>query len=583
MARRKRKSGNPAPNEVVEQKEYVPSIPIPPEIAELKTIEINGKKFTPIEGVKYMHDYLAIFKDIKMVELELGAEEARLVAADAFAELIKADLFFILFFIIGIPSANRKFVIDACKEVQEGEQTTTLDIWARYHYKSSILTIAKVIQKICINPEERICIFSYTRDLAQAFLRSIKQLFENDDMLKEAFPNIFFEEPNKESPLWSVEKGIIVKREGNYKEATVEAWGLMEGMPTGRHFTGRIYDDVETMDIVNTPELIEKVKYAFDMSHNVGSEGDWHCVHGTYYHHDGLLQYIKKSKDIHGKTIYKYRVKPATKDGTASGEPVLLSQADLDKLKMLSTFASQQLCDPTPTKNLRLKSSLIKEVGFEVIPTNLVKFMTIDSAGVRESDRRDGDSWAILCVGFEPKMDDVGASNLFILDAVISPLSLEEANKEIVSMYCRNGRIRQLGVEKVGISSVEIHIVNALRARKKYISIENETLVLLRPGGINKQQRIVNALEWPLNNGKIHISTQVPLAYRERFKTEMDKFPYGKDDGIDALSYAYHMIQGYRFSRGDISVQSQKTKDSWESAFGRRRNELTTANNWMRH
>lgn len=918
MARRGRPKSKPANQqaEVVEKRDYVPSIPMPPEIENLTTIEVNGKKFTPLPDIKYANDYVKIYKLLKMVEIE-HPEEYELVWFETWAELIKTDLFFVLFFVVGIPSANRPFVINACREVQEGQQSNTLDIWARYHFKavdieepvptpkgwmkhgdlnvgdfvfgqdgrpkrviaktpifrntpcykvkfadgyevvvskdhlwevgkrsrrrikgekhkrhykdyrvlsteelakhshqpdnrysvrinqsviypqkslevdpyvlgvwlgdgtsaggditlpdeeiiekirskgfvvnklkakyrwgirglltklkkikvfknkhipkeylqssieqrfellrglmdtdgtcdtrhtatfcninedlangvfelaaslgllprirkhkttfkneqyyffqvsfqsyksfpvfslsrklarssdkeriwrgksivsiepvepratsciqiedtnglyligknfttthnSSILTTAKIIQKICNNPEERICIFSYTRDLAQAFLRSVKQLMENDELLLFGFRDIFYHEPTKESPLWSIDKGIIVKRRGNFKEATVEAWGLMEGMPTGRHFTGRIYDDVETMDIVNTPELIEKVKYAFDMSHNVGSEGDWHCVHGTYYHHDGLLQYIRKSKDIHGKNVYQYRVKPATEDGTANGKPVLLSQEDLDKLKMLSTFASQQLCDPTPTKEIRLRSSLLKEVGFEEIPTNLIKFISIDSAGIRSSDSREGDSWAILCVGFEPKMDDLGASNAYILDATISPLPQEEAFREIVSMYCRNGRIRKLGVEKVGLSSVEIHIINALRARNKIISVENETLVLLRPGGINKQQRIVNALEWPLNNGKIHMSKAVPVSARERLRAEMDKFPYGtRDDGIDALSYAFHMAKNYRFSKGELPQIEQRPEDKWSRAFAKAREQRQiTTNGWMKH
>ena len=42
-------------------------------------------------------------------------------------------------------------------------------------------------------------------------------------------------------------------------------------------------------------------------------------------------------------------------------------------------------------------------------------------------------------------------------------------------------------------------------------------------------------------------STNVPSGYRERLKSEMDKFPYWHDDGIDASSYLYDIMKDYNF------------------------------------
>ena len=71
------------------------------------------------------------------------------------------------------------------------------------------------------------------KPIAQAFLRQIKEEFENNDRLKEAFLDVLYAFPRQSSTdgrpaMWSLDGGIIVKRKSNPKEATVEAHGLLE-------------------------------------------------------------------------------------------------------------------------------------------------------------------------------------------------------------------------------------------------------------------------------------------------------------------------------------------------------------------
>ena len=73
------------------------------------------------------------------------------------------------------------------KEVQAAPDGY-LDLWAREHYKSTIVTFALTIQTILANPEETICIFSHTRPNARKFLRQIKQEFETNARLRDSFP-----------------------------------------------------------------------------------------------------------------------------------------------------------------------------------------------------------------------------------------------------------------------------------------------------------------------------------------------------------------------------------------------------------
>ncbi len=109
------------------------------------------------------------------------------------------------------------------------------------------------------DPEITVGIFSHSRPIAKAFLRQIKREFEGNALLQELFPHI--RPPAKgEKRTWSEDEGIIVKRRTNPKEATIEAWGLVDGQPIGKHFGLLIYDDVVTPESVTTPDMIAKTR-----------------------------------------------------------------------------------------------------------------------------------------------------------------------------------------------------------------------------------------------------------------------------------------------------------------------------------
>ena len=491
-------------------------------------------KFTPNPDCDYKCDYEAVFRDIA---------DGKLEAIPTYRQLILTDLWFILYFVMGIEAANEPFVVDACYEVETGPKTNTLDVWAREHYKSTIITVGETLQYHLKNPEHCTGIFAYARPLAKSFMRAIKVMCETNDFLKQCFPDVLWENPERDAPKWSEDEGLVFKRQSSgRRESTIEAWGLVEGMPTGRHFNRRIYDDIETQDIADNPEQLDKCFSKFEMSDNLGMEGGIERVIGTYYSNYGPIVRIRDKKDLNDDVMYNTRTKAATENAEPDGKPVLLSQERIDKLRMSSHFNSQQLCDPTPVGTRKLDGSLLVTIDKEDIPENLFKFMIVDPAG-------DGsDSWGLMIIGVEPEIDEIGASNVYILDALIDDLGETEGTEAAVKMYLRGGIIDQIGVEKVALSTTEVHIANALAKHRRRISVEDKTLTILKPAGRKKIQRIESALAWPLYNGKIHISSEVPNMYRERFKVEMNQFPFGKhEDGIDALSYIYDMLHDFGF------------------------------------
>ena len=100
--------------------------------------------------------------------------------------------------------------------------------------------LGRTIQQVVCDPEITIAIFSATKPLAQEILGQIKNEFETNEHLKEVFSDVLYGNPRMKGEdgrpaKWSLQRGITVKRKGKPKEATIEAHGLIDGQPTGRH------------------------------------------------------------------------------------------------------------------------------------------------------------------------------------------------------------------------------------------------------------------------------------------------------------------------------------------------------------
>ena len=149
--------------------------------------------------------------------------------------LLKHDLFYLLVYGMNRKDMDNDWLFERCREVQETPDNR-LDLWAREHYKSTIITIGLTIQNVLRNPDITVGIFSHTRPIAKAFLRQIKREWETNILLQTYFP--FIAPPEKSEArtrTWSEDSGLIVRRGGNPKEATIEAWGQLDGQHTGKH------------------------------------------------------------------------------------------------------------------------------------------------------------------------------------------------------------------------------------------------------------------------------------------------------------------------------------------------------------
>lgn len=331
-------------------------------------------------------------------------------------ELAKGDRYFLLVYILNADYAVHPWLYDRTREV-ENAPDGYLDLWAREHFKSTIITYAGVVQEILKDPEITIGIFSHTRPIAKGFLAQIKREFEANEKLKQLFPDICWDNPRADAPTWSMDSGIAVKRKGNPREGTVEAWGLVDGQPTSKHFKLLIYDDVVTIASVTTADQIQKTTDAWDISSNLGSKNDsgeqrrW--MIGTRYNYSDTYHEIMQ------RGAAKPRIYPATDDGTIDGKPVFLSEkAWENKIRDTSLYnlACQQLQNPNAGNMAEFKAEYLRY--YEVRPLTLNVYVMCDYAGGRSSSGSSKTAFSVIGVDH--------SLNKYFLDGACHKMSLTE-------------------------------------------------------------------------------------------------------------------------------------------------------------
>ena len=380
------------------------------------------------------------------------------------AELGRGDRFFLLTHLLNRADAVNQWLYERCREV-EAEPDGCLDLWAREHYKSTIITFAGSIQEIVKDSNITIGIFSHTKPIAKAFLRQIKRELETNEVLKDVYPDILWKEPYRESSLWS-EEGIIVKRNTNPKEATVEAWGLVDGQPTSKHYKLRIYNDVVVKESVSTAEQILKTTDGWELSQNLASTGEklgrqWH--EGTRYH------FADTYKVILDKGVVRQRIYPATDTGTPDGKPVFWNAEVWEEKKKLNGpyhTACQLLLNPLAGSEQDLKPEWIRT--WEVRPLTLNIYILCDPA---DSKEKGTSNTAMAVIGLD------ASHNKYLLDGACHKMNLKERwemLKQLHKHWSREPGIQgvYVGYEKYGMQSDIQHFNEMMEIEGNFFNIE---------------------------------------------------------------------------------------------------------------
>lgn len=379
------------------------------------------------------------------------------------AHMGRTDLWFLLVFILnrydmnGREGINSDWLYDRCKEVYENPNGM-LDLWSREHYKSTIITFGLTIQDILNNPEMTFGIFSVKRELAQDFLKQIKQEFEDNELLKHLYPDVLYANPDKESPCWGIDKGIRVKRRGNSREETVEAWGLFGGMPTGKHFKCLVYDDVVTEKSVTNPDQLAK---AFDMmrlSFSLGSHGGIRRMIGTRYHYNDAWGSVIKAGTA------EERVHRATEDGTPTGKPVMITpEALAEKRRDMGNYiyACQLLQNPKADEAQGFSEAWL---SYYHSAPNLYEMNLVLLCDPASSKKKGSDYTVMVVIGLAPD------GNYYLIDGMRDRLNLTERTKALMRFQGKYKPIA-VGYERYGKDSDIEHIEDVMERTNRRFHI----------------------------------------------------------------------------------------------------------------
>lgn len=366
--------------------------------------------------------------------VELEADDSDILR-EAQRSLCRTDLFYLLVWVCDRHDMLHPWLFDRCREVQNAPDGY-LDLWSREHYKSTIITFAKTIQDILIDPEITVGIFAHTKGIARKFLLQIKRELEGNERLKQLFPDILHANPQKEAIMWSEDGGLIVKRKTNPKEATLEAHGLVDGQPTSKHFRLRVYDDVVTLESISTAEQINKTTEAWEMSDNLGMQGGKVRTIGTRY-----SLYDTYSIMIERKAVQP-RVYAATHNGRMDGIPVFLPKATWEeKLRKISrkTIASQQLQNPLADEDATFRTEWLRP--YEVRPRTLNVYIMCDPSKGRNAQ---SDNTAISVIGI------ASGGTKYLLDGYCHRMTLSQRWIAIRDLYKFWSRMPGVQLIKVG-------------------------------------------------------------------------------------------------------------------------------------
>ena len=483
--------------------------------------------------------------------------------------LVRYNLFFFLVAICSKKHLLVKWTDDRCRDCSNAPYGQ-IQLWSRGHYKSSIWTFGRTILDILAThgkpsdkdilsnniidavykwrygeklsddklqdikqhdiPEEAtICLLSATASLAQSFLKQIMVELQTNGVLIALFPDILYENPSRNAACWGINTGITVKRNSNRSESTVEAWGLLNAQPTGKHFGKLNYDDIVTKEVAMSGVLNLKLIESLENSFNLCSHLRLFCAEGTRKTFNDPYS-VMIERGVFKEVLYS--------PFDENGELVLLTREQLALLKQSlgeATFAAEILQKPLESSALGLKPENV--VKLKIINTdNLSLYFFCDPS---KGETKDSDYSVYGVFGVD------AGGGLILIDGIRDRLLPTQKWEALYSLYKKYPKVKKIYYEEAGLCN------DLAQFKERAIKANHPSFCSLLckvTQSRNKNMRIISALEPLLEQRKFFVNEEIIRKTVEGdiynlthilLNDEMRKFPFSRyDDVLDICAEA---------------------------------------------
>jgi hypothetical protein len=459
----------------------------------------------------------------------------------------------------------------------------------RGHLKSTLWTITDSIGLALEDPDEcRILIVNEIEDNSVGFLSEIKGQFEQNDLLRELFPEVLPERITGPGSRWSAAKACI-RRRTTYKEWTFNAIGV-GGAVTSRHFTHIKADDLIGLEARESPA---NMRYAITYAKTlepllVDMDSDYIDFIGTRW---AIFDLYREMLNAYGEDMayfsredievvpplptellreagFKFK-DPSEIIGTP--QPIFPRKFSLARLHRLSVI------DPI-LYYAQYKNNPVAD-GVKDFDTEKISWFDFDEFGnvvyrdakgylqrwsresldvVMTADPNSGsltapDLPAIIVSAQSPK------DQIFVFDAWSRRVLPDAYVDQLFDMWMR-WQPRVLGVEKAGQQNTEFYFRKRAKELGQYPNVEH-----VHHFNKDKPRRIRQALQPIVNGRRLFLrKAQTTLKHQFTFHPDLEN-----DDELDCLAY------GAQLWRSPLTASEQEEVNEVEERMMKRRNSLT--------
>lgn len=430
-----------------------------------------------------------------------------------------------------------------CMFLQRNPAKYKLVLMPRGHFKSS-LNIARTLQKVCQDPNQRILMVNEVADNAENFLSSIRQTAESSPVFRALYSSIIPKKPTR----WS-SKELEFNRTWRGPEPTISAMGMTSTL-TSRHYTHILVDDPISEEAVKSPTVMSDAieRLSKFRSLMVKPASDTFDLVGTRW---ALYDVYSEFEKRLGPQMARF-IRSVFKDGEPICPALLDHEAIAEIRAMLGEymFSCNYLNNPRDVANQDFNIQDLRFWRWSHDEESIIlygddglirKEWPVDSLDITTSvdlamsEKITDDRNAIVTVGATPDGEAV------VLETWIKRCTPLQVIDHLMWVRKRF-HPRAVGIESVAYQKSLKYFLKAECERQgTYINVVDLKAIPSKRGtGNNSKEMRIRGLQPIAATGRLYI-----LPTMHELRNEMADFPLGKhDDCLDALAHQLTMWRG---------------------------------------